>query len=104
MTLDAVQLANIAGLAERSSAKLLGSFQQARQQPFHRWLKALGLPPTADVDLGSQWSELAAKSVEQWISEPGIGPGRAAQLNAFFQNPQVQALSEQLRVQGIEGF
>jgi DNA ligase (NAD+) len=104
MTLDAVQLANIAGLAERSSAKLLGSFQQARQQPFHRWVKALGLPPTADVDLGSQWSELAAKSVEQWISEPGIGPGRAAQLNAFFQNPQVQALSEQLRVQGIEGF
>lgn len=104
MNLDAAQLANIPGLAERNSAKLLSSFQNARQQPFHRWVKALGLPPTAEVDLGHQWSELATKSVEQWRSQPGIGPGRAVQLNAFFQDPQVQALSEQLRMHGIEGF
>lgn len=104
MTLDAAQLVNIPGFGERSGAKLLSSFQNARQQPFHRWLKALGLPPTAGVELGNQWSALTSKSVEQWQTEPGIGPGRAAQLTAFFQDPHVQALSEQLRIQGIDGF
>ncbi|MDB5979712.1 MAG: NAD-dependent ligase LigB [Pseudomonas sp.] len=104
MTLEPAELANISGFGERSSAKLLSSFQSARQQPFQRWLNALGLPPTANVELGNQWQELASKGLEQWQAEPGIGPGRAAQLTAFFNDPQVQALSEQLRVHGIDGF
>ncbi|MEB0092841.1 NAD-dependent DNA ligase LigB [Pseudomonas sp. CCI1.2] len=104
MTLDATELVNIPGFGERSSAKLLASLQSARQQPFHRWLKALGLPPTASVDLGNQWSQLATRTTDQWQAEPGIGPGRAAQLTAFFNDPHVQALSEQLRNHGIDGF
>lgn len=104
MTLQPAELANISGFGERSSAKLLSSFQSARQQPFQRWLKALGLPPTANVKLGNQWQILASKGLEQWQAEPGIGPGRAAQLTAFFNDPQVQALSEQLRIHGIDGF
>ena len=32
------------------------------------------------------------------------GPGRAAQLSAFFRDPHVLALSEQLRAAGIDGF
>jgi len=104
MTLDAAELATIPGFGDRSSAKLLTSFQNARQQPFDRWLKALGLPPTADVELGTQWSALADRTAEQWQNETGIGPGRAAQLSAFFQDPQVLALSEQLRSHGIQGF
>lgn len=104
MTLEPAELANISGFGERSSAKLLRSFQSARQQPFQRWLKALGLPPTANVELGNQWQKLASKGLEQWQAEPGIGPGRAAQLTAFFNDPQVQALSEQLRIHGIDGF
>lgn len=104
MTLDVTELANISGFGERSSAKLLSSFQSARQQPFQRWLIALGLPPTAGIELGNQWRDLASKSLEQWQSEPGIGPRRAAQLTAFFNDPHVQALGEHLRTQGIEGF
>jgi DNA ligase (NAD+) len=104
MPLDGAQLANIPGLGDQSSAKLLKSFQGAREQPFGIWLKAIGLPPTAGARLGESWSDLSARSVDQWQAEAGIGPGRAKQLTAFFQDPHVQALARQLREQGIKGF
>jgi DNA ligase (NAD+) len=47
---------------------------------------------------------LAQRETEQWQAEDGIGPGRAAQLSAFFRDPQVLALSETLRGAGIDGF
>lgn len=104
LTLDAQELANIDGFGERSSARLLNSFNSARQRPFARWLKALGLPPTGQARLANSWQELAQRNTEQWQAEPGVGPGRAAQLSAFFRDPQVLALSETLRVAGIDGF
>ncbi|WP_122574050.1 NAD-dependent DNA ligase LigB [Pseudomonas viridiflava] len=104
MTLDQAELVNIPGLAERSSAKLFASLQTARQKPFETWLKAIGLPPAGSARLDADWDQLAARSAEQWQAEPGVGPGRAAKLVAFFNDPQVQALSQQLRVSGISGF
>ncbi|WP_122207945.1 NAD-dependent DNA ligase LigB [Pseudomonas viridiflava] len=104
MPLEQAELANIPGLAERSSAKLFASLQDARKRPFQTWLKAIGLPPTGNAPLGNDWDDLAARSAEQWQAEPGIGPGRAAKLHAFFQDAHVQALSQQLRTQGISGF
>jgi DNA ligase (NAD+) len=104
LTLDARELANIDGFGVRSSARLLDSFSSARQRPFTRWLKALGLPPTGQARLGNSWQELAQRNTEQWQAEPGIGPGRAAQLSAFFRDPQVLALRETLHMAGINGF
>lgn len=104
MTLGSAQLANIPGLGERSSAKLLASFQAAREKPFAVWLKAIGLPPATGVDLGESWATLASRSIVEWQAEPGIGSGRAKQLHAFFQDAQVQALTRQLRDKGINGF
>lgn len=104
MTLDEQELAKIDGFGERSSARLLNSFNSARQRPFARWLKALGLPPTGQARLADSWQALAQRNTEQWQAEAGIGPGRAAQLSAFFRDPQVLALSETLRVAGIDGF
>jgi DNA ligase (NAD+) len=104
MTLDGQELANIDGFGERSSARLLNSFNSARQRPFARWLKALGLPPTGQARLADSWQALAQRNTEQWQAEAGIGPGRAAQLSAFFRDPQVLALSETLRIAGIDGF
>lgn len=104
MHLDSAQMSNIPGLGDLSSAKLLKSFDAAREQSFETWLKAIGLPPAASTDLGDSWDMLSVRSVDQWRTEPGIGPGRAKQLYAFFQDPQVQALSAQLREQRINGF
>ncbi|AWM94789.1 NAD-dependent DNA ligase LigB [Pseudomonas sp. 31-12] len=104
LTLDAQELANIDGFGKRSAARLLNSFNSARQRPFARWLKALGLPPTGQARLADSWQELANRNTEQWQAEAGIGPGRAAQLNAFFRDPHVLALSQTLRMAGIDGF
>lgn len=104
MTLDSAQLVNIPGVGERSSAKLLSTFQSARERPFQVWLKAMGVPPSGSAQLGDRWDSLAARSIEQWQAEPGVGPGRAKQLLAFFQDPHVQALSTQLQAHGIAGF
>ncbi|WP_095195982.1 NAD-dependent DNA ligase LigB [Pseudomonas sp. Irchel 3A7] len=104
LTLDAQELANIDGFGERSAARLSSSFDSARQRSFARWLKALGMPPTGQAHLVDSWQALANRNIEQWQAESGIGPGRAAQLSAFFRDPQVLALSETLRAAGIDGF
>ncbi|WP_448109635.1 NAD-dependent DNA ligase LigB [Pseudomonas azerbaijanoccidentalis] len=104
LTLDAQELATIDGFGERSAARLSSSFESARQRPFARWLKALGMPPTGQARLADSWQALAQRSTEHWQAEPGIGPGRATQLSAFFRDPQVLALSETLREAGIDGF
>jgi DNA ligase (NAD+) len=104
LTLSAVQLAEVPGLGPRSASKLEQSFALARQRPFADWLHALGLPPSGTAPLTDNWNELAQRSNAQWQRQPGIGPSRAAQLQAFFQHPEVQALREQLRTAGIDGF
>ncbi|MGY2186239.1 DNA ligase B [compost metagenome] len=104
LTLDAQELATIDGFGERSAARLSSSFESARQRPFARWLKALGMPPTGQARLADSWQALAQRSTEHWQAEPGIGPGRATQLSSFFRDPQVLALSETLREAGIDGF
>jgi DNA ligase (NAD+) len=104
LTLDEAELANIDGFGERSSARLLDSLRSARQRPFAQWLMALGVPPTARNNLQGGWQALATKDIQAWQAEDGIGPGRAAQLSAFFRDPHVLALSETLRAAGIDGF
>lgn len=104
LTLDAAQLANIDGLGERRIARLLNSLQESRQQPFERWVKAIGLPPSGDAPLGQSWQALVARDEQAWQVHPGIGAQRAAQLREFLHDPNVLALSEQLRAAGIAGF
>ena len=104
LTLDAARLANIGGFGERSSERLLASVHATRQQPFARWVKALGLPPTGDAPLGQSWQALVARDEQAWQAYAGIGTQRAAQLTEFLREPNVQALSEQLRAAGIAGF
>ena len=82
----------------------LNSVQEARQQPFERWVKAIGLPPTGDAPLGQSWQALVARDEQAWQVHPGIGAQRAAHLHEFLRDPNVLALSEQLRAAGIDGF
>lgn len=104
LTLDAAQLATIEGFGDRTSTRVLDNIQRARQRPFSQWLKALGVPPAARNNLEGDWQTLVAKDTQAWLASDGIGPGRAAQLSAFFRDPQVQALAETLRGAGIDGF
>ena len=104
LTLDPAELANIEGFGDRSRARVLDSLHSARQRPFAQWLKALGVPPAARNNLKGNWQTLVARDTQAWLAIDGIGLGRAAQLSAFFRDPQVQALAETLRVAGIDGF
>ncbi|MFP6847495.1 MAG: NAD-dependent DNA ligase LigB [Pseudomonas sp.] len=100
--LSSAQLNSVPGLGPRSVAALQESFELARQRPQNAWLRALGMP--ADVPLDADWDSLAQRSAADWQRQPGIGPQRAAQLQAFFQHPQVQALRTQLQQAQIAGF
>ena len=104
LNLDETELATIDGFGDRSTTRLLASLQTARQRPFAQWLMALGVPPTARNNLVGGWHARAARDTQAWQAEAGIGPGRAAQLSAFFRDPQVVAMSETLRAAGIDGF
>ncbi|MEG8231633.1 NAD-dependent DNA ligase LigB [Pseudomonas orientalis] len=104
LTLDAAELANIDGFGERTRTRVLDSINSARKRPFAQWLKALGVPPAARNNLQGDWHTLVAKDTQAWLASDGIGPGRAAQLSAFFRDPQVQALAEILHGAGIDGF
>lgn len=104
LTLDAAELANIEGFGDRSRARVLEGLHSARQRPFAQWLKALGVPPAARNNLEGDWLTLVARDTQAWLAIDGIGPGRAAQLSAFFRDPHVQAMAETLRVAGVDGF
>ena len=104
LRLSAEQLAEIPGLGPRSAAKLSQSFALARQRPLGAWLRALGLPAKGLAAAGGSWQELAQRSAADWQRQPGIGPERAAQLQAFFRHPEVLALGEQLHQAQIAGF
>lgn len=102
LDLSTEQLSRVPGLGPRSAAALQQSFQLARQRPQQAWLRALGVP--GNVTLDADWDTLAQRSSADWQRQPGVGPQRAAQLQAFFQHPQVQALRTQLRTAQIAGF
>lgn len=104
MALDADRLQRIPGIGARKAERLIASFQQARERPMDVWLRAIGLPARLSKNSELDWQTLAARSQEQWLAEPGIGPARAKQFHAFFANPDVQALQQTLRAAGVAGF
>ena len=61
------------------------------------------MPPAGRAIL-SDWRTLAARDAAAWDAEPGIGPGRAARLHAFFHHPEALALAARLRAVGVAGF
>jgi DNA ligase (NAD+) len=98
------QLSSVPGLGPRRASALQQSFDLARERPMQDWLRALGLPISGNLALDADWDTLAQRSVADWQRHAGIGPQRAAQLQAFFQHPEVQALRQQLRAAQIAGF
>ncbi|WP_435606490.1 NAD-dependent DNA ligase LigB [Pseudomonas knackmussii] len=103
LDLPADQLAALPGIGERSAQQLQQQFETARSRPFRQWIRALGAPQ-ADSLPDEHWTELAARTVEDWQRLPNVGPTRARQLQAFFADAEVRSLAEQLRRAGIAGF
>lgn len=104
LALERADLQRIPGIGTARAEQLLQAFAKARQQPFERWLRALGIPAPRSLQLGPDWQTLAAKRREHWLAEPGIGPGRAEQLEAFFTDETLGLLAKQLRAHAIQGF
>lgn len=102
LELSTEQLSRVPGLGPRSAAALQQSFQLARTRPQQAWLRALGVP--RQVPLDADWDSLAQRSAADWQRLPGIGAQRSAQLEAFFQHPEVKNLQAQLRGAQIAGF
>ncbi|TCD22651.1 NAD-dependent DNA ligase LigB [Pseudomonas sp. IC_126] len=104
LNLDEADLHRIPGIGQTSAEALMASYQLARERPFAAWLRAIGLPPSGSAFIEADWETLVARSTAQWQAEPGIGATRANQLHAFFREPEVVKLRDQLRNAGIAGF
>jgi DNA ligase (NAD+) len=103
MALTPAQLARVPGIGRERARRFAQAFARSRGAGFARWLNALGMPPAGQATL-PDWQALAARDVAQWEDETGIGPGRAARLQAFFHHPEAVKLAAQLHEAGVIGF
>ncbi|MBB3143332.1 NAD-dependent DNA ligase LigB [Halomonas organivorans] len=104
LTLDPSRLAEAHGIGVVRARRLAERFSSARQRPFAAWLEALGPPPGWEAGRTRDWATLAGRSEAEWRTLPGVGPARAAELVAFFADPEVEVLAGRLEAAGITGF
>ncbi|HAL0496968.1 TPA: NAD-dependent DNA ligase LigB [Escherichia coli] len=101
------QLQNTPGIAKSKSAQLWQQFNLARQQPFTRWVMAMGIPLTrAALNASDErsWSQLLFSTEQFWQQLPGTGSGRARQVIEWKENAQIKKLGSWLSAQQITGF
>lgn len=87
------QLQNTPGIAKSKSAQLWHQFNLARQQPFTRWVMAMGIPLTrAALNASDErsWSQLLFSTEQFWQQQPGTGSGRARQVIEWKENAQIK--------------
>ena len=104
LTLTPEQIAAATALSPERAEQLWHRFNLARQQPFRRWVKALGvsLPQKALNALpDQQWESVMRRDVMAWQTLPGVGAGLATRLAEQFQDARLQALIAFLQQQGI---
>lgn len=100
-------LLGLPGLTAKKSELLWHRFSLARQQPFIRWVKAMGMPLPANAlneIKEKSWQQLLRRDEISWRRLPGVGATRARQLIDFMKHPQVAALVVFLGQQKIGGF
>ncbi|ELD0504805.1 NAD-dependent DNA ligase LigB [Escherichia coli] len=101
------QLQNTPGIAKSKSAQLWHQFNLARQQPFTRWVMAMGIPLTrAALNASDErsWSQLLFSTEQFWQQLPRTGSGRARQVIEWKENAQIKKLGSWLAAQQITGF
>ncbi len=101
------QLQNTPGIAKSKSAQLWHQFNLARQQPFTRWVMAMGIPlirAALNASDERSWSQLLFSTEQFWQQLPGTGSGRARQVIEWKENAQIKKLGSWLAAQQITGF
>lgn len=104
LTLTPEQIAQASGLSVERAQQFWQRFNLTRQQPLRRWVNALGIPlPHAALQAlpDSQWSQVMARSVEEWQQLPGVGSVLAHRIVAMLQHDDVRQLIDFLQQQEI---
>lgn len=93
LTLSEAQLNKEAGFTAARAKQLYHLFRLSEQQPFKRWVKALGVPVPANAlnaISDDDWPTLLARDEAEWRTLPDIGATRARQIMAYLQHPVIQ--------------
>lgn len=107
LALTPEQLQSVPGITSKRGLRLWHQFNLTREQPFIRWVLALGvpIPQSAQASVAAEnWQQLRERNESQWRRLPGVGQERARQLVTFLQNPDIAALAQWLSGQRIPGF
>jgi DNA ligase (NAD+) len=105
--LEAEKIAALDGFGEVSAGKLVSAIEASKQQPFGRVLFALGIEEVGYVTgraLAQQFRNvdaLLAATPEEIEQTQGVGPKMAVLIHSQLADPQMRALIEDLRAQGL---
>jgi DNA ligase (NAD+) len=100
--LDAEQLLQIEGFAEKSATALIDSIAQASNAELPRFLLGLGIPEVGGAvakNLARHFGSLEtlrAASIEALEAVPGVGPKMADQIAGFFRDKRVTKVVDRL--------
>jgi DNA ligase (NAD+) len=106
--LDVERLAELEGFGAVSAGKLVAALEESKHQPFGRVLYALGIEEVGYVtgrNLAQQFrtiDALLAATPEEIEQTPGVGPKMAQVIHAQLADPEMRALIEDLRAQGLQ--
>ncbi|MDO2440918.1 NAD-dependent DNA ligase LigB [Enterobacter nematophilus] len=101
------QLQSTPGFSAARGLALWHRFNQVREQPFIRWIMALGVPlPQASLKASGEvsWQKMSERSAKSWQTLPGTGEEKARQIVSWLHAPEIDVLAKWLAGQHINGF
>lgn len=107
LLLTQAQLQATPGFSAARGLALWHRFNQMREQPFIRWISAMGAPlskSTLNAIDGRSWQAMSQRSSADWQTLPGTGEEKARQIMNWMHAPQVDVLAKWLAEQHINGF
>lgn len=107
LLLTQAQLQATPGFSAARGLALWHRFNQMREQPFIRWISAMGAPlskSTLNAIDGRSWQAMSQRSSADWQTLPGTGEEKARQIMNWMHAPQVDVLAKWLAEQHVNGF
>ena len=107
LLLTQAQLQATPGFSAARGLALWHRFNRVREQPFIRWISAMGAPlskSTLNAIDGRSWQAMSQRSSADWQTLPGTGEEKARQIMNWMRAPQVDVLAKWLAEQHINGF